>query len=517
MSRTKKMAINSVVGLICTILNNLLSFVLQAVFIRLLGIEYAGINDLFTSVLSVLNLAEVGFGNAITFRLYKSIADKDDEKTRLYLASYRKICYGLAAFIFAAGMCCIPFLDKLVTSEKTFSEPLWSLFVIVIATSSASHIFDFRKSLIDAKQDKYINIIIGNGCLFACHGLQILGLVVYKNIYLYLSIKLFTTLVSGVISGIVSKKKYGIDWKSEDKLSKEEMKTFSKDVGSLAFYKFCRTMDAQIDTFLISKFVDIVTTGIYGRINMLFQAINDILGNFNDGMTAGIGDLYASETDKKRVEKIFYQSMHFTFFLYGVCIAVLTPFVSPFMKWWINYTLDSKCIYVMIVNFFIYGMGMNVATFRNSMGLFVKGWKRPAFTALANLVFSIVLTKRLGLIGTLLGTLIARMITQVWYDPYLICKYGLNAKPYKYYFRYVFYAGLIFIASFGMLQLSNILPPMDSFVSLLWHGILFAFCSVVFFFAVGFVFPEQKDVLNKIFGLFKPVFDRIMRKEKSNG
>ena len=508
-SRTKKSAINSSVGIICSLISSILSFVLQAVFIRLLGVEYSGINSLFTSILSVLNLAELGFGNAVMFRLYKSIADCNDDRTRLYLSVYKKICYCLGAFVFFSGLCCVPFLDKLITTEKTFPEPLWILFVITMSTSAATYFNNYRKILINAKQDRYINTFIDYGFLFACHGLQILGLIVFKNIYLYLLTKLLTTVLNGFVSGFISKRKYKIGWHSDDKLPKEEWKSLSKDVGSLAFYKFCRTLDAHIDTFLISKFVDIAVTGIYGSLNMLLSALNEVLGNFNDGMIASIGNLYASDSDKKHVEEVFYQSTHFTYFIYGIVIAVLAPFLSPFSEWWIGYTLKDYEIYIMLINFYMYGMGMNVATFRNSMGIFVKGWKRPAFTAAANFIFSVILTRRIGLIGTLLGTLIARTLTQIWYDPYLVCKYALDAKPLKYYINYLGYMIIIFFVSFGLIKLNGILPPMDSFISIIWHGILLSACSFLAFFCVSFVFKEHLSVMKRMFGLVKSMFNKF--------
>ena len=511
-SRTKKTAINSFVGIGCSLANNLLSFVLQAVFIRLLGVEYSGINNLFTSILSVLNIVEMGFRNAIIFRLYKYIAEEDNEKISMYMTVYKKITYVTGAIIFASGMCCIPFLDKLVTTDKTFSEPLWSLFIIVVATSVVGHINDYRRVLIIAKQERYIEFLVNFGCIFACHIMQIIGLLIVKNIYVYLLIKLFATLFNGFISGYISKKRYGISWNSKQHPEKGEIKNLSKDLGSLAFYKFCRTLDANIDTFLISKYVDIAVTGIFGSVNMLLNSLTEMLGIFNDGMIASVGDLYASESNKKHIEEVFYQSTHFTYFIFGICISVLAPFLSPFTKWWIGYTLDDAAIYVLLINFFMYGMGMNVATFRNSMGIFVKGWKRPGFTAAANIIFSVLLVRRLGLIGTLLGTLIARTITQVWYDPLLVCKHGLSSKPYKYYAHYIAYVIVIFVISFGMIKLSEILPPMDSFISLLWHGIVFAVCSFFAYFCVSFVFKEHKGVMLRMFKMLKSVIEKTIAK-----
>lgn len=507
MSRSKKTAVNSFVGLSCSVLNSLLSFVLRALFIRLLGLEYAGINTLFTDILSILNLADLGFNNAMLFRLYKSIADGDDETTEIYLATYRRICYIVSAIILVAGLCCIPFLNSFISQTPTFKEPLWSLYIIVLATSVASHLINYKSILIIAKQDRYISIIIKYACIFLKSGLQIFVLAFFKNIYLYLLVAFFSIVIQGIATGIASNKKYKLSWYSKKKLPKAEVKKITKDVGALSVYKVCRTLDATIDTFLISKFIDIATTAIYGSINMILGALNELLGTFNDGMIASVGDLNASD-EKENLESVFFQSFHFTYVLYGIITATLVPFVSAFTKWWIGHTLDPVCIYVMLLNFMMYGFGLNVATFRNSMGIFTKGWIRPAFTAFFNLIFSLLLVTKIGLLGTLLGTLIARILTLVWYDPWLVLHHGMNKSPVKYYLRYALYISFTAAISLLQLQIKALLPEMNGIISLVWHGVVFMVVSILLVLLLGVFIPEQKMLLNRIVDLIKPFFTR---------
>lgn len=512
-SRTSKSIANSMVGIVCSLMSSLLGFALQAVFIRLLGLEYSGINSLFTNILSMLNIAELGVSNAILFRLYKQIADKSEEGIALYMATYKRICYVVAAIIGILGVCCIPFLEHLVNEIPQFPESLWSLFVVVLVTSVVQHGMDYKNIYIIAKQDRYILTIVNYATQFACYGLQILVLFVCKNIYLYLSVKLGTTIVKGIWTGYITKHKYGVRWSAKLSLPRAEQKQLAKDVGSLATYKFCRTLDATIDTFVISKFIDVATTAIYGSINMLLNAVNELLGQFNDGMLASIGNLYALG-DKKRVSSVFYQAYHFTFLLYGIVTATFVPFLYAFSEWWIGYSLPLPCIYVMLMNFFMYGLGMNVATFRNSMGIFTKGWKRPAITALLNLIFSVLLAQKLGLIGTLYGTLLARTLTLVWYDPFIVIKYGMNEKPWKYYFRYGLYLVFTIVVSGCLMRTRCFLPPMDDFISLLWQGMLLGIEAVFLFLALGCLIPEQKMILKRAFNIGKNFVNKLMHRKQ---
>lgn len=494
MSRTKKSAINSVVGIACSLISSILSFVLQAVFIRLLGLEYSGVNGLFTDILKILNLAELGINNAILFRLYKQIAENNKFEIEKILNFYRKFSLFIGFIILVVGLGFVPFLHLFVKEAPTFPESLWSLYLIVLATSVATQFLQYRSILILAKQDRYIYTIINYSTIFIKHGLQILVLWLFKDIYLYLLIALVTSVLSGIVMGAVSKRRYSHSFVSTEKLSKPEKKELLKDLGSLSVYKLCRTLDATIDTFLISKFVSVATTAIYASFNMLLGALNELLGCFNDGITASIGDVYASG-DKLRTKQIFYQSYHFTYLIYGICTATLFPFLKLFTNWWIGHTLNDIEISFLLINFYIYGFGMMVANYRNSMGVFQKGWVRPAVTALLNLIFSFILVQKIGLIGTLVGTLISRVLTLVWYDPYIIFKYAFGEFPVKYYVRYIIYILITASACLANVFINMLLPFSNNILWILIHGFCYLCVSVIVLVTFGFIFKEQKELL----------------------
>ena len=506
--RTKKSALNSLVGISFAVINSLLSFVLNAVFIRLLGLEYAGINSLFSSILNLLNIADLGISNAILFRLYKKIADGDDDGVCLILTTYKRICYIVAGVIAVGGICCIPFLDHLVKEVPSFPEPLWTLFIIVLANSVVTHAFNYTGQMLTAKQDQYIKTIIQYICKFLTSGLQIFVLFQFKNIYLFLGITLFISVVRNIIYATVTRRKYNARWNSKQHLDKTERNSLLKDTGSLAVYKLCRTLDATIDTLLISKFVAVSTTAIYGSVNIIIAFLEECFGNINDGMLASIGDLNA-HGDKSRVSGVFYQSMHFTYLVFGVLTVALVPVLSPFVKWWIGYTLPDACIYMILLNFFMAVFGNQVAVFRNAMGIFKKGWKRPFFTALFNLIFSTWLIIEFGLIGTLIGTAIARLLTLHWYDPWLVCKYGLNEKPIRYYIYFILYIAIVFIASFVVMFIDRQLPDISNFIDFIWHGVIYFSIALVMLLTVGLLFPEQRPLLNRITSLVQPHIKRI--------
>lgn len=59
-SRTKNSIINIVVSFLYQFVFVVLSFVARKIFIDILGIELLGVNGLFTNILTVFSLAELG-------------------------------------------------------------------------------------------------------------------------------------------------------------------------------------------------------------------------------------------------------------------------------------------------------------------------------------------------------------------------------------------------------------------------------------------------------------------------
>lgn len=497
MSRTKKSAVNSIVGIACMLFSSLLSFVLQAVFIRLLGLEYSGINGLFTDILKILNLAELGISNAIMFRLYKHIADNDQNEIEKVLSFYRKFSYAVGLIILFVGLLFVPFLHFFVKEVPTFPESLWSLYIIVLATSVLTQFNHYKSVLILAKQDRYIYSIVTYSIIFLKHLLQILVLWLFKSIYLYLLVPLFTAFLSGVVMGAISKRRYSHSFYSKEKLTKEEKNEFTKDAGALSVYKLCRTLDATVGTFLISKFVSVATTAIYASFNMLLTTLTDLLCSFNDAIIASVGDLHASG-EKDKVESVFYQSLHFNYLIFGISTSVLAAIISPFVEWWIGHTLSTLSIVFLLMNFYIHALGQNVSTFRNSMGIFRKGWKQPAVTVTLNLIFSLILVNKMGLPGALIGTFIAGLLTRMWYDPYIVCKYGFDKNPFKYYFRYICYFAITAFSAGVNIFIAKSLNMFDNIFGLAITGFVCLIFSGLIFLGIGFVFNEQKLLLRKI-------------------
>ena len=75
-SRTTNSLLNFCSSIGAQLIVMIMNFVVRTVFISTLGKEYLGINGLFSNILSLLSLAELGVGSAILFKLYEPISKK---------------------------------------------------------------------------------------------------------------------------------------------------------------------------------------------------------------------------------------------------------------------------------------------------------------------------------------------------------------------------------------------------------------------------------------------------------
>ncbi|NLT14589.1 MAG: sugar translocase, partial [Clostridiales bacterium] len=209
-SRTEKSLLNVLTGVFGQMLSFVLSFVIRTVFIHTLGELYLGLNGLFTNILSVLNLAELGLGTAIVIELYRTVEKKDEEKTGQYLLFYRKAYRLIGAVILAAGLCLTPFLQHLIKDNASLGLINYRLvFLLYLGNTVFSYfLFAYRQSVLQANQAEYKARLITYAFKVLEMILQIIFLLCFKNIYIYLIIPLVLGCVSTVVKGVLIGKWY---------------------------------------------------------------------------------------------------------------------------------------------------------------------------------------------------------------------------------------------------------------------------------------------------------------------
>ncbi len=199
--RTKNAARNIVFGTALKIYQTLLPFCMRTVLVYTLGVQYLGLNSLFTSVLQVLNLAELGVGSAMVFSMYKPIAD-DDSVTICALMNLYKWYYRIiGSIVFLAGIVITPFIPKLISGDVPENINIYILYLLNLAATVLTYwLFAYKNSILFAHQRVDVANKVSIFTDTVKYVLQIIALVVLSNYYYYILIILMTQVLANLIT-----------------------------------------------------------------------------------------------------------------------------------------------------------------------------------------------------------------------------------------------------------------------------------------------------------------------------
>lgn len=450
-SRTEYSLLNISTGLGGYVVNTLLGFVCRMVFVRYLSDEYLGINGLFSNILSMLSLAELGIGNAIVYALYKPLAEKNEEKIASLMQFYEKAYRIIGYVVFIFGLLMIPFLSFVIQEPPGIKENLYTIYLLYLFNTVTTYFFSYRSSLLTAAQQNYL--VTGDNYIFTIIQslVQIIFLILTKEYILYLLIQSVFTLGYNLIISYIAQKKYPcITKKNVVPLAPAEKQGLVKNVKALTIWKLSGLLVNNTDNIIITYFDGIVTVGYSSNYTLFSSMLNVLLSQLFNGITASVGNYNATESKEKQME--LFKSINLAnFWLFGWAALGIFLISSDLVAlcYGKRYVLSISIPFVLALNFYMVGMQSTVWTFKNTLGLFRQGRYLLLVTAAINLFASIILGDHWGLFGILLATAISRALTNAWYDPCAVFKYGFGISA-RSYFKQSFEYTLILITCGGI-------------------------------------------------------------------
>lgn len=504
-SRTQNSILNIVTGLGGYVINTILGFVCRIVFIRCLTAEYLGISGLFTNILTMLSLAELGIGNAIVFALYKPLAIKDESKIaslmRYYAKAYRII--GIVVAIF--GLCMIPFLGLVIKDPPNIKENLYVIYLIYLFNTSSSYFFSYKSSLIMADQQNYIVTGLNYIITILQSIVQMIYLLLTKEYMGYLIIQTIGILSNNLIISYIANKKYPyIKSKDVSPLKQDEKKSLTSNIKALTIWKLSGLLVNNTDNIIITYFNGLATVGLSSNYTLLSNTLNTLLNQIFNGIGASVGNYNAVESRDKKIELFNFINL-INFWLFGWATLGIVVLSSDIVEicFGKNYVLPFSIPCIVGLNFYMIGMQSAVWTYKNSMGLFRQGRYLLIVTAILNLVLSLALGKLWGLFGILFATTISRLLTNTWYDPYVVYKYGLEEDPKQYFKKYINLFLLLIITILGTLFLCSFINMPYIYKIIIKFLVCIIFPNIIFYiyFYRKKEFLYFKDFINKLINL----------------
>lgn len=409
--RSKNASRNILTGIVLKLFQTIVPFLLRSAMIYKLGMEYAGLDSLFVSILHVLNLAELGVGSAMVYSMYKPIAADDKIKLNALLNLYKKYYRIIGAIVLTIGISLIPFLPKLISGEVPANINIYILYIINLSATVLSYwLFAYKNSLLMAHQRTDVSNKINLVSFLVRYCLQFIALLVFKSIYLYFMGMLISQFFTNLFINIITSRMFP-DFVPSGDLRKEEKDDINKHIKDLFTAKLGGTVTNSADTVVISAFLGLTLLAKYNNYYYILSALFGFLTIIFQSCLAGIGNSLIVESAEKNYRDFEKFSLLLTWII-GYCTACLYCLMQPFMKIWVHEEnmLDNSFPVLFCLYFYVYELALVWSTYKDAGGIWHKDRFRPLCVTIVNLGLNLLTVSTFGLYGVILSTVISYVV-----------------------------------------------------------------------------------------------------------
>ena len=457
------------VGQIVTIL---LGFVVRWFFVHKLGQEYLGVNSVMESMLTILSVTELGIGTSVAFALYKPIDSGDEKKVAALMTLYKKVYHIIGIATAVVGPMLIPFM-KFFTKEAADISDLTLIYILFLANTVLSYFFSYKRTLLSAYQQNYINSLSEDSFALLKYVLQIVVLLVYRSYIGYLVINLVCTFGANVVISVICNKKYPLlkKYKSE-KLTKEDTAGLKKSIVSLIYQKVGAKLVTGTDNLMIS-YAKLSLMGIYSNYAMVVSTVSRVVYNVLHSVIGSLGNLMIQK-DSKYKNSVFEEFAFATFCFYFFISIGFAACFERFIVIWAgeDWLLAPSITFIVILNFFLMGMRQPCIAVIEAAGLFNKMRLKAVSEVIVNLVVSFVflIVLEMGIYGVLLGTTVSMVSVCIWWEIMAVHKYSLNISAKKYAVNFTVYIAVAALGCFLSYYVNRFIP-IDGIYGLILSGL----------------------------------------------
>lgn len=417
MGRIQQAKKNIAFGFVSNFVILFMNFLQRTIFILILGRTLTGVNSLFSGILSMLSMAELGIGSALNYSLYKPVANKDYEKIKSYMLFYKKAYRVIAAVITVIGLALTPFLKYLVKNpgDNTIQE-LTVYYLIFLFNTVSTYFVAYKYSLVNAEQRNYIQTNITTITKIVTVVVQIVVLLVTRNFLIYLLAQAAVELLQKIfVSRYLNRLYPYLCEKKVQKLEKEETAVIITKTKALMCHKIGDVARLQTDSIIISSFIDVGVNGIVDNYNYVITYVANFVNIIFNSVLSGFGNLVATESKEKQYE-VFKVYRFFACWLYGFATVgfwyLLTPLIGNL---WLNdeWVIGQGIVTLILIDFYFKGGRVVLANFKIAAGVFEKDRYLALIQGGVNLVLSIGLVQVIGLSGIYVGTVVSGLMANV--------------------------------------------------------------------------------------------------------
>lgn len=409
--RSKKAVLNVFSSLMLQIVILLSGFIVRKIIIQIYGSDVNGLISSITQFLGYITLLESGIGPVIKAALYKPISKKNSQEINNILFATEKF-FKKIAYIFTIYLILLSFVYPLIVNNQVGYWYTFSLIIIISISTFAEYYFGMTyKLFLQADQNSYIVSVIQ----IASYILNLVMVIVLAklncSIHVLKLVTAFIYVLRPVIQNIIVRKKYKINLKevNHDYVLKQKWDGLAQHIASVIH----TNTDITILTF-VSTLKEVSVYSVYSTVT---NGLRLIVQSFNEGIEAMFGDMLANSEKENLKDKFgIYEVMFFSIMaiLYSCALVLITPFVKV-------YTLNISDLdycrpvfgYLLVMGEIIWAIRQPYNSLIKSAGHFKQTRIGAWIEAGVNIVLSIILVYKYGIVGVAIGTFVAMIVRTV--------------------------------------------------------------------------------------------------------
>lgn len=437
--RTENSVKNSIASINNKVVQILLGFLMQTIFVRILGAEYLGLNGLFNNVIIMLSVVDMGIGSAIIFNLYKPIAENDKKQIQILMNFYKRSYRIISWIVLVIGLMLIPILPQLARGVH-IKVNINLVYIMYLFDVFSSYWLVYKRSILFAAQKNYLISNVQTVCLIFLDIFQIVILVFTKNFYIYLLIKIIFRIIENFSLSCIAEKEYPfLKEKCNESLPEITKQDITKKVKGLIIHKISKALVNGSDNLVISSFLGVKAVGYYYNYNMIIVYVQQLFLPIIESTTASIGNLLVSN-DVDKDYQVFKKIWFINFWIAVFTASSILNLIQPFISLWVgkNFLLPISVVIVLTINHYQQCMMYTFNGFKDAGGIFFEDRYVALGEVVLNIVISILLAKKMGLVGVFAGTIISSCVRHLYSYPYYIFEPLFHRKKRIYYKEFIF-------------------------------------------------------------------------------
>lgn len=433
----KKSLLNVSISIASHLLLLIAAFLIRRLLIQYIGNDVNGLNSLYTSIIGMLALAELGVGSAISYFMYGPIVEGDKKKTAALYRLYQRLYQIIGGVIFGAGLMVMPFLPHLISDYDSLNVNVYLNFGLVLVSVALTYLYGAKTSLINAYKDNYITTGILTVCRLIQYGLQAIVLITFRSFPLYLGCHIVETLLIWAGTEIIVRKRHGDIISCKETVEHSVRNEIIRNVKAMFMHKLGSVLVNSIDNVIISAFIGVTILGKYSNYVLILRVGSGVISLFFSPLTSVVGHLCVggNKAEIKKSYDKFYSlnyALGVVFFLgyFAVVDDAITLCFGPGLE------MSRTISFVVSLNGFINFMRMATLLFRNASGAFYYDRWKPVAEVAMNLILSLIFVNlfpdEYKVIGVIVATIFVVLLISNFIEPYVLYRrvFGMPVKHF---------------------------------------------------------------------------------------